>query len=145
MNENTHYSNPFLSIFCPKPDITLQKSRCVSDKQVWLLSFTRLIVLTALLLVTVQILSSLHEAQMIITFKKNQLAYCLGSASCVYFHNPFSFCSTAPPYKSKEDRVVFHHFLDELFLTPVKALRSTLRCVHQRSCMHESLRVSVCM
>lgn len=42
------------------------------------------------------------EKLRIITFKQNQLAHCLGSASCVYFHNPFSFCSVAPPYKSAQ-------------------------------------------
>lgn len=70
--------------------------------QALLLSFTSLLIIAVLLLVTLQTLSRLREAVRIITFKKNQLAHCLGSASCVYFHNPFSFCSTTPPYKSTE-------------------------------------------
>lgn len=98
--ENIYYFNLNLNSSCPGPDVNVHQSRCLSDTQV--LSFTSLLILAVLLLVTLQNMSCLWEAVGIITFKKNQLAHCLGSASCVYFHNPFSFCSPTPPYKSTE-------------------------------------------
>lgn len=95
-----------------------------------------------LLLATLQ--TCLQEAVRIITFKKNQLAHCLGSASCVYFHNPFSFCSATPPYKRRERKAelyftIFMNFypFDGQMLNPVLLVCVRLHaCVSLHVCQH---------